>query len=340
MVESYNRGKSLKLVRNPHWDAATDPNRTALPDTFSFSLSTSQATISQQLLANADTNAITLDSNGALQTSDSAKLADAQVKDRVASGLLGCNDVLSLNTQKIQDPDVRKAIALALDRQSILVQYGGRRFGELTQTPLNDKMRGYVAQELEIDPSGKPKLDEAKKLLEGKTYPKSLTFGYANNRDAYKNTGTVVQENLKALGIDVQLVPIPAPNYYSVMASEQLPDIGRSGWCGGADPASIRTSADPILGPNNDGTTYGFSNTSRYFDPQVSKAMFELRDTAGTSEELGKKWSEEFGKALKSYPIIPLVRSHTNSVVGSNIRNAQVGYFFGGIDLSIVGVEH
>ena len=340
MVESYNRGKSLKLVRNPHWDAATDPNRTALPDTFSFSLSTSQATISQQLLANSDTNAITLDSNGALQTSDSAKLADAQVKDRVASGLLGCNDVLSLNTQKIQDPDVRKAIALALDRQSILVQYGGRRFGELTQTPLNDKMRGYVAQELEIDPSGKPKLDEAKKLLEGKTYPKSLTFGYANNRDAYKNTGTVVQGNLKALGIDVQLVPIPAPNYYSVMASEQLPDIGRSGWCGGADPASIRTSADPILGPNNDGTTYGFSNTSRYFDPKVSKAMFELRDTAGTSEELGKKWSEEFGKALKTYPIIPLVRSHTNSVVGSNIRNAQVGYFFGGIDLSIVGVEH
>ena len=340
MVETYNRGKSLKLVRNPHWDPATDPNRTALPDTFSFSLSTSQATISQQLLANSDPNAITLDSNGALQTSDSAKLADAQVKDRVASGLLGCNDVLSLNTEKISDPDVRKALALALDRQSILVQYGGRRFGELTQTPLNAKMRGYVAQELELDPSGKPKLDEAKKLLEGKTYPKSLTFGYANNRDAYKNTGTVVQQNLKALGIDVQLVPIPAPNYYSIMASDQLPDIGRSGWCGGADPASVRTSADPILGPNNDGTSYGFSNTSRYFDPQVSKAMFELRNTAGTSEELGKKWSEEFGKALKTYPIIPLIRSHTNSVVGSNIRNAQVGYFFGGIDLSIVGVEH
>ncbi len=340
MVDSYSRGKSLKLVRNPNWDPSTDPNRTALPDSFSFSLSTSQATISQQLLANSDPNALTLDSNGALQTSDSAKLADAQVKDRVASGLLGCNDVLSLNTEKITDPDVRRAIALALDRQSILVQYGGRRFGELTQTPLNAKMRGYVAQDLEIDPTGKPKLEEAKKLLEGKNYPKTLTYGYANNRDAYKNTGTVIQQNLKALGIDVQLVPIPAPNYYSVLASDQLPDIARSGWSGRAHPASVRTSADPILGPNNDGTSYGFSNTSRYFDPQISKAMFELRNTAGTSEELGKKWSEEFGKALKTYPIIPLVRSHTNSVVGSNIRNAQVGYFFGGIDLSIVGVEH
>ncbi|GAB3562139.1 ABC transporter substrate-binding protein [Arthrobacter alkaliphilus] len=340
MVDSYSRGKSLKLVRNPNWDPSTDPNRTALPDTFSFSLSTSQATISQQLLANSDPNALTLDSNGALQTSDAAKLTDASVKDRVASGLLGCNDVLSLNTEKITDPDVRKAIALALDRQSILVQYGGRRFGELTQSPLNAKMHGYVPQDLEIDPAGKPKLEEAKKLLEGKTYPKSLTYGYANNRDAYKNTGTVIQQNLKALGIDVQLVPIPAPNYYSVLASDQLPDIARSGWCGGADPASVRTSADPILGPNNDGTSYGFSNTSRYFDPHVSKAMYELRNTAGTSEELGKQWSEAFGKALKTYPIIPLIRSHTNSVVGSNIRNAQVGYFFGGIDLSIVGVEH
>ncbi|UXM92615.1 ABC transporter substrate-binding protein [Paenarthrobacter sp. JL.01a] len=340
MVESYNRGKSLKLVRNPHWDPSTDPNRSALPDTFSFSLSTSQATISQQLLADSDPNAITLDSNGALQTSDSAKLADAKVKDRVASGLLGCNDVLSLNTEKIKDPDVRKAIALALDRQSILVQYGGRRFGELTQSPLNDKMRGYVETPLELDPAGKPKLEEAKKLLEGKEYPKTLTYGYANNRDAFKNTGTVVQQNLKALGIDVELVPIPAPNYYSVLASEQLPDMGRSGWCGGADPASVRTSADPLLGPNNDGTSYGFSNTSRYFDPVVSKTMFELRNTDGSSEELGKKWSEAFGTALKTYPIVPLIRTHTNSVVGFNVRNAQVGYFFGGIDLSIVGVEH
>lgn len=340
MVESYDRGKSLKMVRNPHWDAESDPNRTALPDTFSFSLSTAQTTISQQLLANSDPNAITLDSNGALQTSDSAKLADAQVKDRVASGLLGCNDYLSLNTQRITDPDVRKAIALALDRQAILVQYGGRRFGELTQTPLNDKMRGYVTQDSDMDPTGKPKLEEAKKLLEGKDYPKSLTYGYANNRDAFKNTGTVVQQNLKALGIDVQLVPIPGPTYYAVMASEQLPDIGRSGWCGGADPESIRTTADPVLGPNNDGTGPGFSNYSRYFDPEVSKAMYELRNTEGSSEELGRKWADYFNTAMKTYPIIPLIRSHTNSVVGSSVRNAQMGYFFGGIDLSIVGVEH
>ena len=340
MVDSYNRGKSLKLVRNPHWDPPPTPTARHFrtPSASPCPLRRPPSASSSWPIPTPMPSPWTPTVRCRPRIQPSWPMPRSRTV--LHRDCLAATTSSASTPRRSPDPDVRKAIALALDRQSILVQYGGRRFGELTQTPLNAKMRGYVAQDLEIDPAGKPKLEEAKKLLEGKNYPKTLTYGYANNRDAYKNTGTVIQQNLKALGIDVQLVPIPAPNYYSVLASDQLPDIARSGWCGGADPASVRTSADPILGPNNDGTSYGFSNTSRYFDPQISKAMFELRNTAGTSEELGKKWSEEFGKALKTYPIIPLVRSHTNSVVGSNIRNAQVGYFFGGIDLSIVGVEH
>jgi peptide/nickel transport system substrate-binding protein len=339
-IASYERGKTLKLVRNQNWDPATDPNRTALPDTFNFTLSTDQSSISQQLIANADPNAFTLDSSGALQPADLAKLQDDSVKSRFTTGPLGCVEVLSLNTETIKDPSVREAIALALDRQSIATQYGGRQFGTLTSTPLNDKMRGYTPQTSELDPSGKPKLAEAKKLLAGKDYPKTLTYGYANNRPAYKNVATVVQNDLKALGIAVETVAIPATNYYPTMASDQRPDIGRSGWCGGADGGSVRTSADPIVGPNNDGTSYGFSNYARFFDPEISGAMYKLRSENGTSEELGAKWSEEFNKAMAQYPIIPLIRSSAPNVVGSNIQNAQVGYFFGAIDLSVVGVQH
>lgn len=338
-ITDYQRGKSLKLERNSNWDASTDSNRTALPDTFTFSLSTDQSSISQQLIANADPNSITLDSNGALQAADMAKLQDPTVKARFTTGPLGCVEVLSLNTETIKDADVRKAIALALDRRSILTQYGGRQFGSLTTTPLNDKMRGYTEQVSALDPAGMPKLEEAKKLLDGKDFPKKLTFGYANNRPAYKNVATVVQSDLKALGIDVETVAIPAAAYYPTMATDKRPDIGRSGWCGGADGGSVRTSADPIVGPNNDGTSYGFSNFARYFDPEISGAMYKLRSENGTSEELGTKWSEEFNKAMQAYPIIPLIRSNAPNVVGSNIQNAQVGYFFGAIDLSVIGVK-
>ncbi|MFB7211346.1 ABC transporter substrate-binding protein [Streptomyces sp. NPDC056255] len=339
-IASYDRGRSMKLVRNSQWSADTDPNRPARPDTFTFTLSTAQATISQQLLADSDPTAITLDSNGGLQSSDAAKLNDPKVKARTAAGLLGCTDVLNLNTETIEDPQVRKAIALSIDRAAIQLQYGGSRFGKLAQSYINPAQRGYVEQHTDLDPTGKPKLAEAKKALKGKKVPKSLVYGYADTNARYKNVGTVLQQNLKALGIDLQLRPIPAANYYTVLAGDQMPDIARSGWCGGADSGSVRTTIDPNLGPSLDGKTFGFSNIPRYHDPEISGAMYRLRGTNGTSEELGKKWATLFARAMQDYPLVPLVRSYTSSVVGSKVRNAQVGYFFGAIDLSVVGVEH
>ncbi|MEU6265354.1 ABC transporter substrate-binding protein [Saccharopolyspora shandongensis] len=338
-IESYDRGRSMKLVRNEQWDPATDPNRPALPDTFNFTLSTAQATISQQLIADSDPTAITLDSNGGLQASDAAKLNEPKIKERTAAGLLGCTDVLDFNTETIKDPQVRKAIALSIDRNAIQLQYGGARFGKVAQSYINPAQRGYVEQHTDLDPAGKAKLDEAKKLLEGKDFPKTLVYGYADSNTRYKNVGTVLQQDLKALGIDVQLRPIPAANYYTVLASDQMPDIARSGWCGGADSGSVRTTIDPNVGPSVDGKTYGFSNIPRYYDPKISGEMYQLRGANGSSEELGKKWATLFDQAMQSYPLVPLVRTFTNSVVGSKVRNAQVGYFFGAIDLSIVGVE-
>ncbi|MFE7108106.1 ABC transporter substrate-binding protein [Streptomyces sp. NPDC057575] len=339
-IASYDRGRSMKLVRNSQWDPATDPNRPARPDTFGFTLSTAQATISQQLIADSDPTAITLDSNGGLQASDAAKLNDPRVKARTAAGLLGCTDVLNLNTETVKDPLVRKAIALSIDRSAIQLQYGGGRFGKLAQSYINPAQRGYVEQHTDLDPTGKPKLAEAKKALKGKKVPKTLVYGYADTNARYKNVGTVLQQNLKALGIDLQLRPIPAANYYTVLAGDQMPDIARSGWCGGADSGSVRTTIDPNLGPSLDGRTFGFSNIPRYHDPEISGAMYRLRGTNGTSEELGKKWATLFDRAMQDYPLVPLVRSYTSSVVGSKVRNAQVGYFFGAIDLSVVGVEH
>ena len=339
MVESYERGRELRLVRNPNWDAATDPNRSALPDTFTFSLSTAQATISQQLLGDSDPTAITLDANGAMQASDTARLNEAAIAERAAGGLLGCIDTINFNTETISDPDVRHALALAMDRAAMQVQYGGQRFGQITNSSLNPNMVGYTEQTSDLNLDGSPQLDAANALLEGKDVPAKLSYGYNNAIDRYKNVGTVLQQNLAELGIELEMIPIPPANYYTVLASAEMPDIARAGWCGGADSNSVRTSADPILGPSLDGTTFGFSNIPRFYDAELSGEMYQLRSANGTSAELGAKWSTLFDEAMQSYPFVPLIRSYTNSVVGSKIRNAQVGYFFGGIDLSTVAVE-
>ncbi|MEU9536428.1 ABC transporter substrate-binding protein [Streptomyces sp. NPDC048213] len=337
-IAHYDRGRSMQLVRNPAWDPATDPNRTALPDTFTFSLSTAQSTISQQLLADSDPTALTLDSAGGLQASDAAKLDTANVARRTASGLIGCTDVLDFNTESVKDPVVREAIALAIDRKAIHLQYGGARFGKLTQSYINADQRGYVTQHTALAPSGQPRVAAAKKLLKGRDYPKKLVYGYADATPRYKNMGTSLQQNLKQIGIDLELRAIPAANYYTTLAGENMPDIARSGWCGGADSGSVRTTVDPNLGPSVDGKSFGFSNIPRYHDPEIARAMYALRGENGTSEDLGRKWATLFDRSMQDYPLVPLIRSVTRSVVGSRIRNAQVGYFFGSIDLSTVSV--
>lgn len=117
-----------------------------------------------------------------------------------------------------------------------------------------------------------------------------------------------------------------------------MPDIARSGWCGGADSASVRFTVDPNVGPSLDGKTYGFSNIPRYYDAKLSGELYRLRGQNGSADELGRKWATAMDQIMQQYPLVPLVRNYTYSVVGSKVRNAQVGYFFGSIDLSAVGI--
>ena len=54
-----------------------------------------------------------------LTANNYAKLDDPAVKPRFINGPGPCVNYIAMNTQKIKDPDVRHAIALAIDRQGI-----------------------------------------------------------------------------------------------------------------------------------------------------------------------------------------------------------------------------
>ena len=50
-VSSYQNGVVANLVRNPHWDQTSDPNRPALPDKIIVQMSQDDSVISQRLIA-------------------------------------------------------------------------------------------------------------------------------------------------------------------------------------------------------------------------------------------------------------------------------------------------
>lgn len=49
--ESYNEGRSATLVRNPHWDKATDPIRPALADKITIKFKVNPTTVDQHLMS-------------------------------------------------------------------------------------------------------------------------------------------------------------------------------------------------------------------------------------------------------------------------------------------------
>jgi peptide/nickel transport system substrate-binding protein len=118
-IENYQRGTALSLVRNENWDPATDPNRPAYPDRFQFELNADRAAASERLIKGAGNDAFAVPLDGMLEESEYARAQEPALKPRFVNGPGPCVDFVAMNTQTIKDPDVRHAIALAIDRQGI-----------------------------------------------------------------------------------------------------------------------------------------------------------------------------------------------------------------------------
>jgi peptide/nickel transport system substrate-binding protein len=335
-ISSYTPDKSLTLVRNTNWDPATDPNRPALPDSFVETFGIDLPTISQRLIADQgpDKNAVTLENSGAIQNADLPKIKDPSVSARFANGATPCVDYEVLNVQKIKDVNVRKAIAMAVNRQAIQTIYGGPIFGSVIDTIVSPSIQGtvpnFAGPNLGLKPTGDPAA--AKALLNGQS--PTIHYGVSNTSVKQKTVATEIQNDLKAAGINVVIDQIPQSSYYKTLRSSSPPDMARAGWCW--DWPTMAATTPPVLGGNSDLTKWNANNFSMTDDTTVFKKIAAdvsaanstgLNDT--TNQQLSQVW-----------PLLSTISSNDPNVVGSNIRNAGVSTYLGEIDLITMGVQH
>jgi peptide/nickel transport system substrate-binding protein len=335
-ISSYTPDKSLTLVRNTNWDASTDPNRPALPDSFVETFGIDLPTISQRLIADqgADKNATTLENSGALQNADLPKIKEPSVNARFTNGATPCVDYEVLNVQKIKDVNVRKAIAMAINRQAIATVYGGAIFGSVIDTIVSPSIQSTVPNfappNLGLKPTGDPAA--AKALLNGQS--PTIHYGVANTSVKQKTVATQIQNDLKAAGINMVIDQIPQSSYYKTLRSDNPPDMARAGWCW--DWPTMAATTPPVLGGNSDLTKWNANNFSMTDDTTVFKniaADVSAANNSGlndiTNQQLSQVW-----------PLISTISSNDPNVVGSNLRNAGVSTIFGEIDLNTMGVQH
>src|SRR5215471_8892775 len=134
-------------------------------------------------------------------------------------------DYLAINTRRVKDVSIRKAINYAIDRPAIIRQ-AGVLAGQPTDQILPPTLRGF--REAELYPLNGPDLARAKALMKGRTLKMTL---YSTNDPVAQGQDQVIVANLKAIGITVTPKPLPFSPLLAATGDPTEPyDLVLIGW--------------------------------------------------------------------------------------------------------------
>ncbi|WP_043627857.1 ABC transporter substrate-binding protein [Nonomuraea candida] len=331
-LESYRRGASLRLVRNPHWKAETDTVRKAKPDAFEFTFGLDAATIDERMLAGqgADADAIT----GIIQAATVARVQTPQIKSRTLSGLTGCTTYMSLNMTKknLDDVRVRQAINHAVNKDTVVAAMGGSMLAAKGTSIQPPTVKGRV----DHDPYPY-NVEAAKKLLA----EAGLSGGFSLTLDTrpvpkMQAVAVAIQEALKQVNIDVKINNIDTSTFYEVIGTPaQQHDAAITGWC--PDWASGTTFLPPLFDGRNI-TAKGNQNLAQINDKEINARIDEIAAMQDV-EAANAAYGELDKQIMERAPMVPLAYEKVVTVTGANVAGAILSNAYsGGIDLVSVGL--
>ena len=195
---------------------------------------------------------------------------------------------------------LRKAIMQAVDRDTI-----NKSVYENSRVPSNQVtmpgLPGYKADLCDFckyDPTqAKKDFDEWKAAGNKLTKPIDLQFNTGQNHD---QVAAIVQDNLKAIGIDSKPAPIDQENYF-----DQLSDgacvMCRAGWY-----ADYPTYDNFMYDLFHSDSAHGGNNYSNYSNPEFDKLVDEAKATVDT-DKANSLYQEAETKLLNDAAVIPIV---------------------------------
>jgi peptide/nickel transport system substrate-binding protein len=325
VVESYTRQQGIKLVRRPdyHWSPDFIRHRgPALLDRVELDF-VQEPLVRFSSLA-AGQYDLTIDAppqNAAAIRGDSRLAFDSRVRQG------NPNRALAFNTTKFpfDDVRVRKAIALAMDREGIVRVTGFGEFQPKTDF-LAENTRYY-------DPSYKEALKqnvpEANRLLDEAGWTGRDAEGVRTNKDGkhlsaevlINNTQTpslviiALQSDAKKLGVELKLVQRPATELTDRRRSGDYQALGAGVWhTNTPDGLYIVYDSDEITSDKRVG-----QNISRLSDPELDKALAEARASQSDSDRR-RLYSAAQKRLTELVPAIPLHENYTLTARKSDVK--------------------
>lgn len=320
-IESYARGKKLVLVRNTHWDAATDPVRKAYPDRIVVIQGLKGGQIDDRIIESAGIDASAVEWSD-LQPSSVAKvLPKPEIRQRLSAERTGCTDMLALNTSRapFDDPKLRLAMQYAVDKEAQVTANGG--------PALNDIATAYLPPSLT---GGRAAAPVHGGLTTGDVKKAEKLLAEAGRADGFDTTITVstgdktraeaLQQSLSRVGIRLRIETVDPSVYYDTIGdTANAPDMAISGWC--PDYPSAATFLPFVFDGRTIKPKGNQGNVSQFRDKAVERRMDEIAAMSDATAA-NKAWTALDREIQRTSPAVPLLWERKPLLVGDNIAGA------------------
>jgi peptide/nickel transport system substrate-binding protein len=343
-VADWEPGELIRLERNEEWSPQTDDVRHAYVDDVDWRMGFQNEVAIQKIVT--DEYDVSLDIRPTATALENI-LKDPGLSKRLIVEPDGCNRFVYMNTtvEPFDDPAVRGAVSVAIDRENLLRLVGGSTRGEIATSILPPGVEGALTPD-EFNPYETPNMagdiERAKDMLAEAGYPNGydgeiLVVGASGDPDARLLESVRVDlENLGFSNIDAKAVA--SPNHYTQFYSIPNKDvaIGTSpGWC--KDYNSAVSFFDPLF-KSTSILQSGNNNFSEVDDPEMDRLIDEATAESDPRERVAK-WKEANRYATDQAYFVPWLWQNAAIMESSRVVN---GYFFGftaNVDWVNVGVR-
>ena len=325
-IQSYVPTKSITFVRNPAWQASSDPVRKAYVNQIDVSETGNQAAIQQQIMTN---------------TPQADMEWDSFVPISDVPGLLAShNPGLSLQTEYATNPyvlfntaspnnggalgkvAVRQALEYAINRTNLIQDNGGPNVAPPLTHILPPGIDGASPNfnPYPYDPA------KAKQMLAaaGAT-GLTLKFLYRPKSQLSSRMFQTIQADLGKLGIKVTGVGVPNADFYTKYL--EVPSTAKSGvWdlsLAGWSPDWYGNAAASFFSPLFDGRV--LPPTSSNFGLFQDPALYPIIDAAlkaPTVAQAAKLWHQADVETMKKAAIFPITDPNQPCFHGTQVHNA------------------
>ena len=338
---TFDANKGGTWVRNPNWDAATDPVRKAYPDKIVDVEGIQSETIYQRLLADGgeDKAAITFTSAPAALLPQIA--ANPAVAPRTVNTIAPYVDYVQPNVTSaaMKDPKVRQAFAMSTNRDAYVTANGGTQVMEPSYAICNKVLKCYK----DFNPFGAPTAGDAvgaKKVLTdaGITTPVNITVVYRKTATRDK-AFAALKQTWDAGGFNVTLEGV-TDKYYRAISSPAMKDKDAFYASWGADWPSGSTDIPPLLDGRVNLSPAGTNQDYGYYNNDAVNKAIDAAYLIADADAREKAWGDIDEMISKDGGVIPLVNQKFTFLHGSSVKGFEVNPLFGGyVDLAAIAVK-